>query len=314
MIKNILKKLFLGITLAGVTTFTALASACSVETDHPTAKITIEFNSETYELEYTLYRNMYPNTVRHFIELADNGFYEDMLVHNYGTQDWYTGGYTYNPQLFSSASTTEAFAQYIEDTSKESQYMSLFNAKKLTPTVYSRLGYNASTDTEVIDAQYALPTLIGEFYNNISQEIENGALKADYGSIKMYYYQKSSKQKVYVTPTTDQIIWGDYENNCATSIFSLQTTSGTSLSADQYCVFGKITNVTVLDQLLDDVSNYLSGTYGSSLTSDQTYSVSAVVDTDVEVFSNENSDKGIQTTFRLTKKPIIVRSVKITAY
>lgn len=46
-----------------------LFTAC--ETDHPKIKMTIEFNDKSYELTYKLYRNMYPKTVAHYLELID---------------------------------------------------------------------------------------------------------------------------------------------------------------------------------------------------------------------------------------------------
>lgn len=313
MIKNIIKKLFLGITLAGVVTFTAAASACKIETDHPNVRITVEFNSEQYVLNYSLYRNMYPNTVRHFIELADAGFYNDMLVHNYTSQDWYTGGYAYDAEKFESYKSSENFTEYYSATSNEEKYMDLFNAGKLTSTVYSNVEKDKK-DNDVVVAEYALPTLIGEFYNNVHQVIEKGEIKEDYGTLKMYYYSKSSKGKLYVTPTADQIIPNaDYKYNSATSLFTMQVTASSGLGYQYYAVFAKITNASPLDDLVDDVKAVL-GEYGDSINNDQTYSVTTTVDNHVEVYSQEVSDRGINQTFHLPKTPIIIRSVKVTKY
>ena len=314
MIKNIVRKLLLGVSLAGIVTFTAAASACSIQTAHPKARITVEFNSETYELDYTLYRNMYPNTVRHFIELADSGYYNDMLVHNYGTQDWYTGGYSYDADKFATALSTENFAQYLEDVSKESSYMQLFADGKLTSTVYSTLTLNDKGEDV---AQGALPTLIGEFKLN-GHEVDPAAsaLKAEYGTLKMYYYNKPVGGKVVMTPTTDQVIGNvDYKYNCATSIFAMQVDSSSgNVGADNFAVFARIANASDLDELIADVDEYLTDTYGDSLTSHQTYGASVTVDNLVEVFSDAAADSGIDQTFRVTKTPIIIRSVKITKY
>ena len=312
MTKNPFKKLLLCAALAGVVAFSAASAACTIETAHPTARITVEFNSETYELDYTLYRNMYPNTVRHFIELADNGFYNDMIIHDYTSSDWYTGAYAYNADAYSAASNTESFSQYLEDSIKEHSYLELFSAGKLTPTVYSRLGYDDKKGVEVVSSEYALPTLIGEFYNNTSQEIQNGARTPDYGTLKFYYYGKSDKSKIYVTPTDDQIIPGDYKYNCATSTFMMQVSETSGIGASSYCVFGKLADVSKLDDLIGDVNDYLTTNYGTSLT-EQTYSVATTVDKE-ESFSTEAADKDIETTFHVVKQPIIIRNVKITKY
>lgn len=312
MIKNVFKKLIFGAALAGVVAATAFSAACTIETVHPSARITVEFNSQTYELDYTLYRNMYPNSVRHFIELADGGFYDDMVVHDYTTTDWYSGAYAYNGEAYGSSSNTESFSQYLEDTSKESAYYDLFSAGKLTPSVYSRLGYDEKKDEEVTSSEYALPTLMGEFYSNISQEITSGALSADYGTLKYYYYAKSGKNKVYVTPTSDQIINADYKYNCATSVLALQISQSSGIGSEKYSTFGKMPDVSELDRLVEDVSDYLTTNFGTS-TTDQTYSVSATVDSR-ESFSSETADKDIETTFHMPKSAIVIRSVKITKY
>lgn len=306
MFKSLLKKLILGLTITCVAGITVAASACTVETAHPAVRITVEFNQEEYELDYTLYRNMYPNTVRHFIELADNGFYNDMLIHDYGTQDWLTGGYAYNEQDYTSASTAQNFADYLERYSKEEGYISLFEAGKLTSTVFSNI--NPENDT-LVDP---LPTLIGEFSNNVGQEIENGALNSEYGSLKMIYYSKTTTQKVYVLPTEDQPIMADYKTNCATSIFSMQVGSSTGYSASNYCVFGRVSDVSTLDELIEAVQDYLETQNGTSI-SDQTRSITVAVD-GFEEFSNEAGDVNIEQTFRLARTPIIIKSVKVTKY
>ena len=77
--------------LAGAIAVSASLSACAVKTSHPRAKISISFNEVTYDIEYTLYRNMYPQTVRHFIELADAGFYDNTVIHDYRSNDWEIG-------------------------------------------------------------------------------------------------------------------------------------------------------------------------------------------------------------------------------
>ena len=75
-----------------------LFTAC--ETDHPKIKMTIEFNDKSYELTYKLYRNMYPKTVAHYLELIDMDFYDNTVIHDYSTsssdgkgQGFYGGGY-----------------------------------------------------------------------------------------------------------------------------------------------------------------------------------------------------------------------------
>ncbi|MDE6076056.1 MAG: hypothetical protein K2G26_06435, partial [Clostridia bacterium] len=75
------------VALSGMALAAPMLAACN--TDHPEAKITVEFEGISYVLQYKMYRNMYPQTVQHFIELADNGFYNDTIIHNYQASYWY---------------------------------------------------------------------------------------------------------------------------------------------------------------------------------------------------------------------------------
>lgn len=311
-IKNI-RKLILAVAATLVVGFSAAASACTIETAHPGASITFEFNNKTYVVEYTLYRNMYPNTVKHFIELADNGFYDGMIIHDYSSADWITGGYEYNAESYSALSeNNDVMSEYFENYSKENKYTELFKAGKFTSSVYSNIDFRGegADEKRVINEKYALPTVMGEFSDNINQEIENGALTAGVGCLKMFYYAKETTQKVYVTPTADQIIGADYKSNCATSLFSVQVGSGSSYSSSKYCVFAKVNDTAKLQDFVDDVTRYFTDTYGSG---SETLSASVRVD-NYDSFSKESEDVGIDTKFSVPKTPVIVKSVKITKY
>lgn len=306
MVKRILKTLFFGVAMTTVVAFSAALAGCNIETKHPEVKITVEFNSVTYELEYTLYRNMYPQTVRHFIELADNGFYDDMIVHDYTSNDWSTGAYSYSSDYATSV-TANSVADYLENSDKEEEYLALFNDGKLTPSVYSN-----RTEGGGVSSDDALPTLMGEFYNNINQEIENGSLSAAKGTLKMLYYTKETNQQVYVTPTSDQIIPAHYKYNCATSVFSLQVGSSSSYSATDYCTFATINDEEPLDDLLDAIADYISDNYDSS--SDFVASATVEVDNLDDFSTSTGTDKGISKTFSVAKSAIVIKSVKVTKY
>lgn len=308
MFKKLVKKLAIGATLVCMAGGFVAASACAIESKHPSVRITVEFDDNTYELRYTLYRNMYPNTVRHFIELADNGYYDDMIVHDYRASDWLTGGFSYVADEYArgAESGSGALAEYLEEHSKEQSYMDLFEAGSLTPSVYGKYSYDEKHN-QILAAEDALPTLIGEFHNNINQVIDNGALLAEFGALKMYYYSKDSTNKVYVTPTSDQNLLADYKKNCATSIFSIQVGSGSSIDEDDYCVFARLDNSEDLTKLMDAVEEYESDTGADAI------SVNDVsCDNLVEVFSDEASDRGIEIDVTLPASPIIIRTVKVT--
>ena len=92
MKKNIFKKFTAAACLTAVAA-TTLFTFASCETSYPKAEITVSFNDTDYTLKYELARKLAPSTVRHFIELADNNFYDGLCVHSYETSKWIAGGY-----------------------------------------------------------------------------------------------------------------------------------------------------------------------------------------------------------------------------
>lgn len=289
---NKLRRAFCAIALAGVAATVPMLTGCS--TDHPEAKITIKYDGVEYVLNYTLYRNMYPQTVKHFIELTDSGFYNNMIVHNYQASNLYTGGYTYRED--DEWSYTAAYSggeddlrDYLDAISKEKEYELLASdTSKITPSVY----HNYSTKDG-----YSLPTttLIGEFSSN-QHKIDNGALKNAYGSLKMYYSSKTDvKDRVYLDKYgSDPGVMGEYRYNRATSLFSIYTGSSTS-SDSSYCIFAKIKNTEPLESLKVAISRQL-------------------VTDEVKLYVDKFEDSPVEETYRITKYPIIIESVIITKY
>lgn len=289
--------------LAGVVACSTAFSACALETKHPRALITVEFNQEEYEIEYTLYRNMYPQTVRHFIELSDEGFYDNTIIHNYNAgSDWYGGGYEYDEAEYDK----ESFGAYLEGYSKEQAYYDLFDAGKLTPSVFSE-------ERSVNEDADAYPTLIGEFGEQ--HKIEKGALSAEFGTLKMYYYDKGDEgnnEKVNIVNSFDQVLFSDYKQNCATSLFAMQVGSTSSVNSSSYCVFAKLRNSDAedtLNDLIDAISDYITDELGGA-----TSSFTTSVTTDVDKYDRVVGTGGIEQTFTMTSAPIIIKSVKITKY
>ena len=306
MKSKIFKKIALCFASALVVCSVGAFTGCA-ETDHPEVRITYEFNGATYDVDYKLYRNMYPNTVRHFIELADEGFYNDTIIHDYQTNDWFTGGYSYDAADYAAKiDNAEQMSEYLEQWSNESAYYQL--ADKLTPSVYGNVG----ADGKVLE-NTKLPTVMGEFYNNIQQDIEKGALTADYGCLKMYYYEKQSTQRIYVTPDSRQTILADYKKNCATSLFALQTSQSTSYNEKNYTVFAQLKEVDTFNKFVDAVKDYITDNHSG--TASEFYIRSTVNVDNLESYSNKTeNDKSIEKTFNVPKQPIIIKTVKVTKY
>lgn len=343
------KKFIITMSLALAVGVSASTAACTVETKRPRARITFEFvtgeTAKEYVLDYDLYRNMYPNTVRHFIELSKAGYYDNTVVHDYESGEWFTGMYSYDKDAYSAAVAGDSgsVGEYFSAHSKESGYMELFNGGKLTPTVYSNApfktdkkgnivyvdkngkvvdgGTAGASPVRVIDKNYAMPSLIGEFKSNIEQEILNGALSATSGSLKMFYYpsassDSASKSKVFVTPTAGDPYHTDVKTNSATSAFSVQVGSSTN-SENNYCVFGKVRDADALEEFKNAVADYFEDTYGSDARTVKNSNVGVTV---YEPTSDgkQNADgkyfnsRQVEVEFELPKAAIRIVSVKIT--
>lgn len=309
-----LKRIIGAVALSGLCAAVPALSGCN--TDHPEAKITVSFDGVEYVLEYKLYRNMYPQTVQHFIELADNGFYDNTFVHNYTTSYWYAGGYDYvtdgseNAEVEKDYSAAykdgkEGFGEYLMNTaSKEKAYAELADpaAGKITPSVYK----------DLIDGKYSRPltTLIGEFSNN-QHKIDNGALKSSRGCLRMYYSSKSSidsakNVRVYLDKQgSDKGVMGDYNYNSATSMFSIQTSSTVS-NDSSYCIFGVIKNLSTFDSLKDAVSAYRTKVGSTNF--------SRTVDVYVDNYDEYVGASVNEVSYVVTCEAIVIKSVKITKY
>ena len=291
-------KLICALALSAVAVAVPFLGGCN--TDHPEAKITIDYLGTEYVLEYKMYRNMYPQTVKHFIELADSGFYDNTIIHDYQSDFIYGGGYAYS-ESGEDASTSykaayaegkEGLSDYLEAVCKDAEYVKLADDGKLTPSVYA----------DFIDGNYkdAYNTLIGEFSAN-QHKIDNGALKRSFGSLRMYYSDKSDVSRyVYLDKKgSAKGVQGEYKYNSATSQFSIQTSTSTS-SDSSYCIFATLKNSDKLTALRKAFSD-------DNLT---TTAVKIHIDNLDPLVGQRVNEKE----FRVSKTAIIVKSVKITKY
>lgn len=307
------KILICAVSAAVVTSACLSLGACNIETAHPEAEITYEFNGETYAVKYTLYRDLRPHTVRHFIELANASFYDNVVIHDFDSSDWFTGGYSYDADDYAAKKDNAGqMAEYFGDYSKEDAYIELFAEGKLSKTVFKASGYNADNQT-IIDRNEYVPAVIGEFYNNIHQEFDNDPLNAEMGCLKTYYYEKETTNKVYVTPTDDQVIMADYASNCTTSLFAIQTSSSSGFTRSDYCVFARLSSTDEFFELKDAVDDYITSEHGG--TRSNFYNETTVhVDNNDTYSDKPEADRGKEVKINAPKTPIIIKTVKITKY
>lgn len=297
--RKVFRRACLAAALAGAIGIMPVFAGCT--SDHPEVKITVEFAGKEYVLEYKLYRNMYPQTVLHFTELADAGFYNDTLIHDYESSYWYGGGYTYNESTaedYAKDFEEKAMNDYFETNSKEKAYSELAKSGALTPSVYK----------DYVNGNYrdALSTLIGEVGE--THVIQNGKLNGAYGALRMYYTRKNTETAVYLNKQgNSEPVIQNYSQHSATSLFSIQVSDSTAADST-YCIFGQIKNSDVLASLQDDIATYISDSSYTSTTFTSTTTL--YVD-----YYDEIIDKRVnQGTYTATAEPIVIKTVKVTKY
>lgn len=281
--------------LASLTVAVPFMAGCV--NSHPEAEITIGYGESEYVLRYKMYRKLYPQTVKHFIELADSGFYDGTIIHDFRTSYWYGGNYSYDEEYAAAYEGGKAeLSDYMEAHSKEASYYELATNGTLTPTVY----------TDLIDGQYSQPltTLIGEFSNNAHKYEDSASeMTRSFGCLATYYSSKPDSVKnkhVYLDKEGSELgVQGDYRYNCTTSLFSIQVSESTKSKDANYALFGMLQNEDVLTKLKKDVA-----------TSTQYTDVKLYVDSK-DHFVSANVD---EVEYKLRKEPIKIVSVKITKY
>lgn len=292
---------------------TVMFSGC--ETNNPEVVITYEFNGTKYEVEYILSRKGAPQTVRHFIELADAGYYNDTVVHDYVSSGsfLYCGGYTWDET-----------ADELEKNLVEIDYWSWVKAyEEQNDYEFTQSVWAYNTETEAYDIpQY---TVYGEFSengcnNNSKTYTHNGTLYP--GTLVMYYTKNGNdSSRVAVTRSDDgsnnegesRQEGNLYQYNCATSLFYTWTGSGTRPDLDAlYSVFGYTKDYDRMEELLDAISDYEEDNYsGSDESFTETVTISNV--NQYETISSVREAK-IPADYNVPVTPIYIRSVKVTKY
>lgn len=265
-----------------------MATAC--ETSHPEVEMTVTFQEQEYVLEYELYRKVAPSTVNHFLWLAGNGYYDGLCVHSYDStaKKMYTGGYT--------VSEVEASGL---------KYKPYYDTIKGFEN-YAEFPVSVWMDTA---KQKPLYTVYGEFEQN-GFVVENGAKKQSYGSLTMYYTEKTTTAKAYAPylggDNAGQMATRQYKYNSATSQFFI------SLAADpvsnaKYCTFATLTedSVEILQSLEEAIADFIGEGDASTFTTTQ----KVTVDADDQM----NIGSKIET-FKVPEAPIVIKSVKVTKY
>ena len=213
------------------------------ETKRPVISVRITFNENTYELEYELYRNMYPQTVAHYLELIDMDYFDGTVIHDYQSNRMVGGGYYYDGE------------DVVEDLAEKDYDAATLNEDGTVALENVSVWADENKET-------AYNTLYGEFEDN-GARVENNGLTNQLGSIGTYYYtphanSADKSQKVYVQLNQDSSMdTRPYCYNSVRSMFYLYT--GSSGTETAYCTFGLLKDSDdeeTFQQLLDDIEEY----------------------------------------------------------
>ncbi|MBQ8319908.1 MAG: peptidylprolyl isomerase [Clostridia bacterium] len=290
--KKIFNKAVCGL-LAGVSVFGSAVMLGGCTTNHPEVEMQIAFNGEKYTLEYTLYRKFAPNTVTHFLQLAEEGYYNELVVHDYSDDKLYTGGYKYDANKADDGGLV---------------YQNYFDIVK---------GYENYEHSVWADSAKNVPTytLYGEFSANNVKMGSGSFLKQDFGSLTMFYTDKSSNDDVVTVEKIDGsgTDTKEYRYNSATSLFYIQLGSSASASS-KYCTFAKLKegSVDTLEDLQDAIKAYIDSVYGEETTPEKAFApdVSVAVDEDDPYVG----DADYEATYNVPKQPIKINYVKVLKF
>ena len=294
-----MKKFFraLAVTATAVIAGASLMAFTACETDKPEVTITYNFNGTDYKVEYELSRTGAPATVRHFIELADAGYYNGTVIHDYQNSGafLYGGGYVIGDDGELEEKDYWSEVKKLEE-----------NGNEFTQTVYTE-------DNE------PLYTVYGEFKANGVTPNTKSYKQNKAGTLVMYYMDKGSDTTRVGTVRADGGSNNDGENfqtgseykyNSATSLFYTyaSTTSRTDLD-ENYCAFGRTKDFDQLEKLITAVNDYAAG-----FDEEDPFFV------EKEIVLNQHDpfvlvrDAKVPAYYSVPSVPITIVSVKVTKY
>lgn len=287
------------VLLAVLLVFGASFAFVGCETKRPVISVRITFYENTYELEYELYRNMYPQTVAHYLELIDMDYFDGTVIHDYQSNRMVGGGYYYDGE------------DVVEDLAEKDYDAATLNEDGTVALENVSVWADENKET-------AYNTLYGEFEDN-GARVENNGLTNQLGSIGTYYYtphanSADKSQKVYVQLNQDSSMdTRPYCYNSVRSMFYLYTGSlGTETA---YCTFGLLKDsddAETFQQLLDDIEEYTLETLNEG------------DESGTEIFTTEKQvtiedrywieDTYEDVTFKVPRAKIVIEEMRVVKY
>lgn len=300
------KKVLRRVAAVGITSLIAVGSvamfAGCTQSNNPEVTITYSFNGEDYEVDYILSRSDAPMTVQHFIELADAGFYDGLVVHDYQDYTLKSGGY----RLTNGALEEVNYLEAVKALGAEKDVT-------FTQSVWA-------------DEERTVPlySVYGEFSANGVEQEYGKQYAHSAGALVMYYTQKKE------AGGTDEQVWVQradggadndgnayqqlgYEYNSITSLFYTFTGESRSEADAKYCVIGKAKDYT--EQMTNGLLAAISD-YEDTLDEEDSFTTS-LKNQKLNAYDHFRSAQtaGLTADYETPiDMPIVVKSVKVTKY
>ncbi len=280
------------VSLAVLFTCTLMFAAC--ESKYPEIRMQISFNGETYSLTYKLYRNAYEQTVEHYLELVEMGYFNNTVIHDYQSDRMVGGGYTYTDLENGDITADLTALDY------DAATLNADGSVKIPVSVWKD-----EARTQATNRLYGEISGNGFVLNNFS------GMKNQTGAIGTYAYTGSGEKNfVYATRPSGTQVSGEYYKNSVTSMFFLATNSSAA-SDSKFCVFGELANdssVTAFSNLTTAISDYIT----AQQETDESYSFTRGFETEIEDDMAVNNPYSV--TFNVPKVKIIILSAEVTKY
>lgn len=291
---------FATLLIAALLVLTASLAFVGCETKRPEISMKITFNGETYELEYVLYRNMYPQTVAHYLELIDMGYYDGTVIHDYQSSRMVGGGYYYE-SANADEETDLKTKEYDAATKDENGNVTLDNVS-VWADENKTVAYN---------------TLYGEFAKN-GFTVENNGLTNQLGALGTYYYTpvwtSNDSPRVYVQlNSSNEMDTRYYCYNSTRSLFYMYT--GSSGTETQYCTFGLLKDSgdeETFQNLLDAIEEYTLETLNGGDEEGTEVFTTEVPRTIEDEYWDESSYEDV--TFNVPRAKIVIEEVRVLKY
>ena len=290
-----MKKISRLLAIAGAAVMSAATvfAFAGCDTSYPEVSITYKFRNKEYTVEYTLTRDGAPQTVQHFLELADAGYYDGTVIHDYANSGTllYGGGYT-----------LDEYGELVEK-----DYWT--EVKRLEETK----GITFTQSVFYEGTEEGLYTVRGEFSSNGVEKNNKSYRQNTRGTLVMYYMDKGEDStRVSTVRNNGEIQDSDYYRlNCATSLFYTvtSTSSSTVHSDNDYCAFGVTKDFSKLQELLDAIDEFID-----TLDENNPFTI------DQDVILNQHDpfeavvNGRVPATYSVPTEPITIVSVKVNKY